>query len=159
MEWPAVSFLPELVKAFPDAKLILTLRDADAWYKSAASTIFPSLEATAQHPNLEVRKKTKLSRDLVLHRQFNREYWDKPKTIAAYQKHVQNVTSLVPKDKLLCFDVKSGWSPLCSFLGVGEPSEPFPRVNTQAEMDASAPQWAIEVMEANRKKREAGSEV
>ena len=154
MEWPAVSFLPELVEIFPEAKVILTLRNAESWYDSAASTIFPSLESTAQHPDLEIRKRTRLSRRLVLHRQFNGEYWNKTKTIAVYQNHIRTVKLLIPKENLLCFDVKSGWSPLCSFLDVDEPSEPFPKINTRADQMASAPTWAIEVMEANRKKRE-----
>lgn len=156
MEWPAVLFLQDLVNVFPEAKVVLTLRNAESWYASAASTIFPSLEATAQHPDPEIRKRASLSRKIVLHKQFNGEYWDKAKTINVYQNHIQTVTSLIPKDNLLCFDVKSGWQPLCSFLGVDVPSEPFPRVNTEAEMLASAPDWAVKVMEENRIKREQG---
>lgn len=154
MEWPAVSFLPELVDRFPEAKVILTIRNPEAWYESAASTIFPALESTAQHPNLEIRRKSSLKRKLILERHFSGNYWNKSKTIGAFQTHIRAVKVLVPKDRLLCFNVKEGWPPLCSFLGVDEPSEPFPKGNTQADFMASSPKWAVEVIETNRKKRE-----
>jgi hypothetical protein len=39
-EWPAVAFLPDLIQHFSQVKVILTIRDPESWYKSAAATIF-----------------------------------------------------------------------------------------------------------------------
>jgi len=39
-----------------------------------------------------------------------------------------------PQDRLLVYEVKEGWEPLCEFLGVEVPDEPFPRLNDTAEM-------------------------
>ena len=44
------------------------------------------------------------------------------------------VIAEVPKDRLLIFQVKDGWNPLCEFLGVGSPSSPFPRMNDTKEV-------------------------
>ena len=46
-----------------------------------------------------------------------------------YEDHVREVKRVVPASQLLCFQVKHGWKPLCEFLNVPEPSDPFPRVN------------------------------
>lgn len=32
-DFPAVSFAPELIQAYPEAKVILTNRDVDDWYE------------------------------------------------------------------------------------------------------------------------------
>lgn len=51
-------------------------------------------------------------------------------------EHNEEVKRTVPADKLLVFEVKQGWEPLCEFLGVPVPDEPFPHVNdTQSFME------------------------
>ena len=39
-----------------------------------------------------------------------------------------------PKDKLLVFNVKDGWEPLCQFLGVDVPNKPFPHRNINGQI-------------------------
>src|SRR5262245_46987453 len=39
VDWPACAFWPELMDAYPRAKVVLTVRDPDAWYASARKTI------------------------------------------------------------------------------------------------------------------------
>ena len=52
-----------------------------------------------------------------------------------YQEHVAEVKRIVPKDKLLVFEVKQGWQPLCDFLNVPVPENPFPRINDTEAMN------------------------
>lgn len=156
VEWPTVAFLPQLLQRFPAADVILTLRDPESWYESAAATIFPSLEATAQHPDPEIRVRTGLKRRLILERTFSGNYWDKAHTIDVYQNHIRDVKRLVPADRLLQYRVTDGWRPLCDFLGVPQPDEPFPRRNERTRFMASTPEWAKKVMRENRKRRESG---
>ena len=49
-------------------------------------------------------------------------------------RHNEEVRRRVPGEKLLAFEVKEGWGPLCEFLGVAEPDKPFPRLNDAAQM-------------------------
>jgi hypothetical protein len=42
----------------------------------------------------------------------------------------------VPPEKLLVFEPGDGWAPLCAFLGVPVPDEPYPQVNSTAEFQA-----------------------
>lgn len=157
VEWPTISFLPQLINHFPQAKVILTVRDPDSWYESAATTIFPGLEATTKHPDPEIRERSNLKRRMILEQVFSDRYWDKTHAIKVYRNHVKAVNKLVPANRLLHYQVTDGWSPLCAFLGVTEPDDPFPRRNDRASFLASAPEWAKKVMEENRKEREGQS--
>lgn len=57
-------------------------------------------------------------------------FTDREKTIAVYREWIEEVKRTVPADRLLVYQVKEGWDPLCDFLGVPMPEgKPFPRVN------------------------------
>jgi hypothetical protein len=51
-----------------------------------------------------------------------------------FERHNEAVRRRVPPERLLVFDVREGWAPLCDFLGVEAPDEPFPRLNEAREM-------------------------
>lgn len=154
VEWPAVSFLPQLIQVFPGARVVLTLRDPESWYESAEATIFPGLEATAEHPDPAIRARSGLNRRLILEQTFAGRYWDRAFAIQVYEDHVAAVKETVPSDRLLAYQVADGWRPLCQFLGLPEPDEPFPRRNERSAMLAQAPKWAREVIEKNKALRE-----
>src|SRR5437879_1520361 len=40
VDWPNATYYKELAEAYPDAKVILTERDPDAWFDSTQATIF-----------------------------------------------------------------------------------------------------------------------
>jgi hypothetical protein len=52
---------------------------------------------------------------------------------SVYREHNERVRAVIPRDKLLVFNVKQGWEPLCEFLGVEVPDVPFPRANVNSE--------------------------
>jgi hypothetical protein len=57
----------------------------------------------------------------------------------AYLEHIEKIKALVPPEKLLVFNVKEGWAPLCEFLDLPVPETPFPRVNdSKTWLDAMA---------------------
>jgi hypothetical protein len=153
VEWPSVSFLPQLLKHFPQARVVLTLRDAESWYESAAATIFPALEATARHPDPDTRARSSMQRRLILEQLFGGNYWKKAHAIRVYESHQEQVARLVPENRLLRYHVREGWGPLCAFLQVPPPEEPFPRLNERADFLATAPDWAIRVMRENAARR------
>lgn len=128
----------ELMVAYPDAKVLLTLHPngPEAWYESTIDTIYFT-ENVWQFKVLEWltpfgRKMGDMSRELIWRRNLKGTMDDKARAIAQYKQHIEDVRAAVPADKLLIFVVDQGWGPLCKFLGVPTPSTPFPNVNDRA---------------------------
>ncbi len=137
---PACCVWRELLVAYPDAKVLLTLhpRGPEAWYESTIDTIYFT-ENVWQFKVLEWftpfgRKFGEMSRKLIWQRAHKGTMDDKARAIAEYNQHIADVRAAVPPDKLLVFTVTEGWGPLCKFLGVPVPDTPFPNVNDRAEV-------------------------
>lgn len=125
VDWPACAFYHELMHTYPDAKVLLTVRDPEKWYESAYNTIY---QATQRNPALSPH--TRLVHDLVWERTFRGQFEDKDSAIAVFMQHIEEVKQHVPPEKLLIYDVKEGWEPLCTFLEVEVPTgTPFPHLN------------------------------
>jgi hypothetical protein len=75
-----------------------------------------------------------LAGEIIWQGTFDGRFQDKNYAIEVFERHNAEVRQRVPGDRLLVYDVKTGWEPLCEFLGVEEPDEPFPRTNDTAEM-------------------------
>jgi hypothetical protein len=123
VDWPACNWWRELMARYPSAKVILSLRDADAWFRSTQATIFSDPVQSQAPPSIVKIITDKVGKDLH----------DRERCIAAYERHNAEVRAAVPADRLLVFDAKQGWGPLCAFLGVPVPDAPFPSVNTTAD--------------------------
>jgi hypothetical protein len=128
----------ELLAAYPDAKVLLTLhpRGAEAWYESTIDTIYFT-ENMWQFKVLELltpfgRKFGDMSHKLIFGRSLQGTMSDKAKAIAHYNAYVDEVKAAVPAGKLLVFKVDQGWAPLCAFLGVPQPATKFPNMNDRA---------------------------
>ncbi|TJY62277.1 sulfotransferase [Sinimarinibacterium sp. CAU 1509] len=137
---PACCVWRELVAAYPDAKVVLTVhpRGADAWYESTMDTIYFT-ESMWQFKVLELttpfgRKFGDMSRKLIWQRSHQGTMRDRNRAIERYHQHIAEVKAAVPADKLLIFSVDQGWAPLCDFLGVPVPSTEFPNVNDRAQI-------------------------
>jgi hypothetical protein len=132
---PACCVWSELLAAYPDAKVVLTVhpRGAEAWYESTMDTIYFT-ETMWQFKVLEVatpfgRKFGDMSRKLIWRRSHQNTMPDRAKAIAHYHQHIDNVKAGVPPERLLIFSADQGWKPLCEFLGVPVPDTNFPNVN------------------------------
>lgn len=139
---PGTAFWREIVDAFPAAKVVLTVRDPEKWYDSAARTVSASI---APQPLLvrllswrgprghsaedEVLEEVQR---LTWEKEVGGRFADRDHSLASFEEHIANVRAHVPADRLLVFDVREGWAPLCAFLGVPEPADPFPRENDTA---------------------------
>ena len=130
----------ELLSAYPDAKVLLTLhpRGAEAWYDSTIDTIYFS-ENMWQFKVLEWltpfgRKFGDMTHKLIWQRSLRGAMSDKAKAISRYNAYVDEVKAGVPADKLLVFKVDQGWAPLCAFLGVPQPQTEFPNLNDRAQV-------------------------
>lgn len=127
VDWPGASFYKQLADAYPQAKVILTLRDPDAWFDSTQATIFARhIPDDSQEP--WERMALKVIADL-----FDRQMNDRKKLIEVYQRHNEAVQREIAPERLLIYEVSQGWTPLCEFLEIPVPAEPMPRVNTTNE--------------------------
>lgn len=135
VDWPTVKYYKELLALHPDAKVILTTRDAESWYNSALNTIYQS-----SHPGLlvsiffpKIARFSAMTKKIVWKGTFDDRFNDKGYAIRVYEKHIEEVRRVVPAENLLEFSVKDGWKPLCEFLQVPVPHGAFPNVNDQQE--------------------------
>ena len=137
------------MEAFPTAKVILTVRNPEAWYKSVKETIYQgNLEADTFPMNVlgffAGRREFKKMLDHLSRRngnRFNDGMFDvisegKEASVEYFNNWVAKVKETVPEDRLLVFSVKEGWSPLCNFLGMPIPDGPFPNTNDTKMMKA-----------------------
>ncbi|MGH8111599.1 MAG: sulfotransferase family protein [Rhodanobacteraceae bacterium] len=136
---PACSVWRELIAAYPEAKVLLSLHPggAEAWYESTLATIYFT-ESLWQFKVLEVatpfaRKLGDMCHKLIWQRAHRGSMNDRAKAIAEYHQHVADVQAAVPPDRLLVFTVNEGWKPLCDFIGAPVPDAPFPRVNDREQ--------------------------
>ncbi|KAJ7686706.1 hypothetical protein B0H17DRAFT_1204129 [Mycena rosella] len=130
---PHILFTEELIAAYPDAKVLLTNRSLESWWKSYEATISERLKPTL-HARLnswldpEFGKKEHLIQ-LCFAALFGTNHVTEDIAKARFAAHYDKVRRLVPKDRLLEFEAKDGWAPLAGFLGKEVPATAFPRVN------------------------------
>lgn len=129
VDWPAAAFWPELSAAFPDALVLLSVREPAEWWESASQTIFPTSRAAPADEWRAMVEEMMASR-------FTSALDDADQAIAAFERHNARVRETVPARRLLEWRPGDGWKPLCAALGVAVPDEPFPRVNTREEWRA-----------------------
>jgi len=137
VDWPAARWWRELADHFKDAKVLLSVRDPEAWYRSMSATIYqPMKEAAPGHAPEQIRIQNEMVRKAILADVFNNNFEDKAHAIAVFNRHNAQVRAAIDPGRLLVFDVREGWEPLCRFLEVPVPNEPFPRLNDTASTQA-----------------------
>jgi hypothetical protein len=150
VDWPACAFYEELLQRHPDAKVLLSVRDPDRWYESTRNTIYEMSKIIAGSRLSRVIfafvglfvpgvfEIGRMTTEIVWQGAFGGKFEDKRHAIEVFNRHNEEVRRRVPQERLLVYDVKEGWGPLCEFLGVEEPDQPFPRLNDAAE-DTGSP--------------------
>ena len=131
LDWPACHYWRELTARYPDAKVILTVRDGGRWYDSIANTIYPVLLDSLSDP--EKSERSAMARKLIFELTFKGRIDDRDYAIGVYEAHNAAVQAAFSPDRLLTYNVAEGWAPLCAFLGIDVPDEDFPRTNTTDE--------------------------
>ena len=155
-DWPASHFWREQAAAFPEAKVVLTVRDPHSWFVS-----FRTLVARRTHlddqgelpgqaagivdgmrrltPLLDIMGRSMFGPDW----HFGIEMTDEEAAVAAFRRHVAAVKEALPAQRLLVFDVHEGWRPLCAFLEIEPPDEPFPHLNDTQTMQRNIEQMMV----------------
>ena len=153
VDYPVARYYKQLITAYPQAKIIHTTRDAEAWYNSAIETIFwatkPSFgrifKMMIRMPfSSAVRKRfpvLKYDGELI-DNIFGKNLKDKQEIIRRFNAINEETLNFIPKDRSLVYEVKTGWEPLCNFLNVPIPDTPFPRSNTRDDFRKNVSQIA-----------------
>ena len=137
VDWPAARWWREIAAHFPDAKVLLSVRDPEAWYQSMSDTIYQPMKWPLRTDVPEaVRLQNEMVRKAILAETFDNRFEDKAHAMEVFKRHNQEVRDTIDPARLLVFDVRQGWAPLCSFLEVAVPNEPFPRLNDTASTQA-----------------------
>ena len=127
---PGCHFYQELAAYYPDAKVVLSVRDPEKWFASTQNTILSGdvagfhgargsigmVEAVGWGTDPRLRDKT----------------W----MLDRYHRHNEEVKRAIPAGRLLVYNVADGWAPLCAFLGRPIPEASFPQVNSTDEFRA-----------------------
>jgi Sulfotransferase domain len=139
VDFPAAYYYRRLLQQYPDAKVILTVRDASQWYESAAHTIFKKPQPTKfkilkwigkMSPKLNYIPQIYYHIQTFLFREaFNNQIENKEAMMALFNQWNEEVKKTVPPNQLLVYEVTQGWEPLCRFLNVAVPTNAFPKTN------------------------------
>ena len=140
VDWPACTFYGELREKYPDAKVILTVRDPQSWYESAYDTIYTITRAASSSPILYLaslvmprakgmKRARRMIDEIVWERDFDGRFEEREHAIETFERHNEEVRQRVPPERLLVYEVEEGWGPLCEFLGVEALDKPFPHLN------------------------------
>lgn len=134
VDWPTVSFYKELFAKYPNAKVILTERSADSWYKSVQNTILKvASHASKMQPGDKMYAHGRMVNTLVLEgyladaEKFNA---NEEKIKQMFLDHNAEVKRHIPSDQLYVMQLGEGWEGMCKFLGKDVPSEPYPSTNS-----------------------------
>jgi uncharacterized protein YndB with AHSA1/START domain len=147
VDWPGSAFYGEILEANPAAKVVLTVRDPEDWYESVSRTLYSTHRAARGGSWLAaaVAAATELvspgsllplrvAEEVVWSGTFGGRFADRDYAIGVYERHVREVRERVDGSRLLVYDVREGWGPLCAFLGAAPPQGlPFPRLNDRAD--------------------------
>lgn len=130
LDWPGCRYWRELATHYPDAKVILSVREVEGWIKSYKATIAPYFEKRGQFDDQMRNRKSELVYKIIAGQTFNDRYNEDDHLREVFLSHIKEVQNTIAPERLLTFDVREGWEPLCEFLGVSVPDGAFPSTNS-----------------------------
>ncbi|KAK8028589.1 hypothetical protein PG991_005645 [Apiospora marii] len=133
-------FALPLIESYPEAKIVLVERDIESWYESMEEAIFSTTWGWRANLIIDVFGRfMNLTGGLTI-RKIMLGYYEarnvtemRAKAKERYRRHYAEIRAAVPEERLLNYDLKQGWGPLCEFLGKPVPDMPFPQVNKRKE--------------------------
>lgn len=139
VDWPGGFFVKQLIQDYPDAKVLLSVRDPERWEPSFRETIVDMCHGESMIRLLSSAR-ARIDPLWAHYLEFvNRMFWSPDGTFPAghgpeqliegFNAHNEEIKRIVPADRLLVWEATQGWEPLCTFLDVPVPDEPFPHAN------------------------------
>jgi Sulfotransferase domain len=144
VDWPGGYFYRELAEFYPDAKVLLSVREPEAWERSMRETVWAvrngeSLIRLLSSAQAHVNPRWQGFLDMIDgllwqgNGTFASGHAEPRQMIEAMNRHNEEVQRAIPAERLLVWSVTDGWDPLCEFLELPVPQEPFPHVNDRTE--------------------------
>jgi hypothetical protein len=142
VDWPGAAFWRELSSFYAEARVILTVREPESWYDSVRQTIFQLVGGGSESPLADeaLRRIPGIDRTHAVNRKL---IWDGPLlqgrfedrafAVRAFEEHNASVQRALAAERLLVLEIGAGWKPLCDFLEVPVPDEPFPCLNDRRD--------------------------
>ena len=137
VDFPACCAWRELYDEYPDAKVVLTVRDPASWWNSTAQVLYPTRTLYAGWLRKAVpftQRWLDMVDRLVWSGTFDGKFLDEDYATQVFQDHIDEVRAHCDPERLLVFEVSEGWQPLCDFLDVPVPAGPFPHLNDSASL-------------------------
>jgi hypothetical protein len=143
VDWPGSFFYGELMDGYPEAKVLLSVRDAQRWAVSFQNTILDvnrgdgimshlseahALIDPEWHAYIEMTRTMLFGR----HGLIGTGATDEASLADVFCRYIDEVKATVPAGRLLVWAPTDGWEPLCEFVGAPVPDQPFPHVNDSA---------------------------
>jgi len=122
VDWPSAYYWRELVEHYPKSKVLLTMRPAEAWWKSFEATILKHIQSNDDPDGF--------AQLLIAEQVFNGRAADRDYAIEVYNRNVEDVLSTIPAERLLVHELGDGWEPLCRWLDLPLPDVDYPKGNT-----------------------------
>ena len=123
VDFPAAAFWPDLMEAYPESLILLSVRDTEGWWQSCKRTAFPFVLSLPPSPVKEMI-------ETLWEKRFTTDVTNEASAKAAFEAFNEEVREGVPSERLLEWRPEEGWAPICAALGIPVPDEPFPHVNT-----------------------------
>jgi len=125
VDWPSAYYWRDLVKYYPDAKVLLTMRPAESWWKSFEATILKHIQSNDDPDGF--------AQLLIAEQVFSKRADDRDHAIDIYKRNIEEVIATVSADRLLVHNLGDGWESLCRWLELPVPDADYPKGNATEE--------------------------
>lgn len=160
VDWPTSFFYEDMMEAYPDAKVLLSVRDPEAWARSMRNTIWGLFYDHCLMRYVSSARSC-IDSDWRAYIEMMQEMWQRSGLLngddttaewmsAAMVRYHDQVRATVPPERLLVWTASDGWEPLCEFLELPVPGVPFPRLNDGAEFADRIVDASLQVIQGSR---------
>ncbi|KAI1413779.1 hypothetical protein F5Y13DRAFT_160040 [Hypoxylon sp. FL1857] len=132
----ASPFAEQLIKAYPEAKVVIVQREFESWWPSYRSELLDTLFSPVSQVIVFLLEHIMGIRSGPTMRKIHFGFFVaknraevEANAKAAYTEYYRRIREMVPPERRLEYKMGDGWEPLCAFLGKEVPDVPFPRLN------------------------------
>lgn len=156
VDWPGSYYYRELMQSYPDAKVLLSVRDGMSWARSMQQTIWGLFydDTLIRHVS---DARTKVDPVWATYIEMMKEMWRRTELLdgeattlefmaKAMERFNDEAREAVPAERLLEWSPADGWGPLCEFLDVPVPDEPVPHINDSTQFVEQIVRFSVQVL-------------